>query len=97
MPKKIVPVLGVPPHQWHKHQPPGDGGDTKQENMAPHEQSVDATTESIIRQDSDIPMEPKTKKVPIKQWTTTANDPGRLHRLMPGGYTPLRKSAISIR
>lgn len=91
MPRKIIQVPGVPPHQWHKHQPPSAEEEIKQENMAPQEQSVDTKTESIIRQDSTIPVGPKAKKVPIKQWTTTMNDPGRLHRLMLGGYEPLRK------
>lgn len=95
MPRKIIPVPGVPPHHWHKHQPESNEEETEQDNMAPYENSVDMTTESIVRQDSDIPMEPKTRKVPLKQWTTTANDPARLRRLMPGGYEPLRKSCHS--
>ncbi|KAH8902582.1 hypothetical protein BR93DRAFT_941555 [Coniochaeta sp. PMI_546] len=59
--------------------------------MAPHEESITTKTESVIRHDHDELMKPKTTKVSIKQWQTTASDPARLHRLMPQGYTePLR-------
>jgi len=97
MSRKILPIPGVPPHQWHKHQPQGNEEESEQDIMAPDGHSLDTQTESIEPRYSDTPVEPKNKKVPLKQWTTTANDPARLRRLMPGGHAETPRKSINVR
>lgn len=96
MPRKIVPVPGIPPHEWHNHQPSSGEEEVKQDNMAPHENSVNIKTETIDPQEPGLAesQKPHGPKGGLKQWQTTTDDPTRLHRLMRDGYgEPLRKSA----
>jgi hypothetical protein len=87
MPRKIVPVPGIPPHEWHKHQPPSSEDSRvkdvmHQEKMASHQQDWDPQAPGTV-----------TRKVD-PQWTRgTADDPANVRRRIVAGMTqPLRKS-----